>query len=257
MKATNLAIYPSLKDRVVFVTGGGTGIGACIVSELCRQGAKVAFVDVKVAESEKLVENVTREFANQPLFIQNDIRDVEALKLAIEKANQHFGNISVLVNNAGDDDRECLENVTQSSWDNSLAINLRPSFFAAQAVLPQMKQNQSGCIINFGSVCWMLRQGGMSAYSASKAALIGLTRDLARDFGQYGIRVNTLVPGWVMTEKQLSHWIDEPTQAWLKQTQCLKNDLVEQDIANMVMFLAADDSAMISAQTLVVDGGLV
>ncbi|MCU4676108.1 SDR family oxidoreductase [Catenovulum sp. 2E275] len=252
-----LASYPSLKDRVVLVTGGGSGIGETIVSEFCQQGAKVAFVDIKVQESQALVEKLKSKFNNPPLFLYCDIRDIEALKSAIESVKTQLGNISVLVNNAANDNRHSAASLTTQAWDDSIAINLRPSFFAAQAVLPQMIEKGQGSIINFGSVCWMIKQGGMSAYSSCKAAMMGLTRDLAYDFGQHGIRVNTLVPGWVMTQRQLSNWVDESTQKWIRDNQCLKQELDAQDIANMVMFLSADDSAMISAQTLIVDGGLV
>lgn len=252
-----LAIYPSLQGKVVLVTGGGSGIGESIVTEFCRQGAKVAFIDIKQAESQQLVKRLAGQFSQVPLFLPCDIRDIEALKAAIEQVKSELGPISVLVNNAANDTRHTPEKLTPKDWDDSIATNLRPSFFAAQSVLPQMVEQQQGAIINFGSVCWMIKQGGMSAYSACKAAMTGLTRDLANDFGQYGIRVNTLVPGWVMTEKQLSHWVDDNTRQWINDNQCLKQPLGAQDIANMVMFLAADDSAMISAQTLIVDGGLV
>ncbi len=252
-----LAVYPSLQDRVVLVTGGGSGIGEKIVAEFCRQGAKVAFVDIKAEESRALVKRLANEYQNPPLFLQCDIRDIEALKSAIEQVKTELGNISVLVNNAANDNRHSATSLTTEAWDDSIAINLRPSFFAAQAVMPQMQAQGQGSIINFGSVCWMIKQGGMSAYSSCKAAMMGLTRDLAYDFGKHGIRVNTLVPGWVMTQRQLSNWVDESTQKWIRENQCLKEELDAQDIANMVMFLSADDSAMISAQTLIVDGGLV
>lgn len=252
-----LAIYPSLQDKVVLVTGGGSGIGESIVTEFCRQGAKVAFIDIKQTESQQLVERLANQFAYTPLFLPCDIRDIEALKVAIDRIKNELGYINVLVNNAANDNRHTSERLTPDAWDDSIATNLRPSFFAAQAVLPQMIEQQQGSIINFGSVCWMIKQGGMSAYSACKAAMVGLTRDLANDFGQHNIRVNTLVPGWVMTQKQLAHWVDDETRQWISDNQCLKQPLSAQNIANMVMFLSAEDSAMVSAQTFIVDGGLV
>lgn len=254
-----LATYPSLKDKVVLVTGGGSGIGAQIVSAFYRQGAKVVFIDIKTDESNDLVTQLSSSapYFTTPFFIDCDINFVNQFDDILKKIVDAFSGIDILINNAGNDSRQAFSDITEASWDNSLSVNLKSAFFMTQAVVPYLKQNETSSIINFGSVCWMLKQGGMASYSASKAALVGLTRDLAQDLGQYNIRVNTLVPGWVMTEKQLDHHINSETQAWITQNQCIKTDLLTQDIANMAMFLAADDSKMITAQTMVVDGGLV
>jgi NAD(P)-dependent dehydrogenase (short-subunit alcohol dehydrogenase family) len=256
-KASNLANYPSLRDRTVFITGGGTGIGETIVDAFCNQHSKVSFVDIKREESLKLCDRIERETQNRPLFIECDLRDIDALKDAVEQTRQQLGNIAVLINNAANDARIAFKDVTREIWDDQVAVNLRPSFFAAQAVHDQMKELGYGSIINFGSVCWSIKQGQMHAYAASKAAMSGLTRSLARDFGVDNIRVNTLVPGWVMTTRQLANYVNADTKQWINETQCIKRQLEPDDVANLALFLAADDSAMISAETFVVDGGLV
>lgn len=252
-----MAVYPSLRGRTVFITGGGTGIGESMVSAFCAQGSKVGFVDIKVEESLALCGRIARETKNEPMFIECDIRNVASLTDAIEQTRRKLGNISVLVNNAADDRRIRLQEVTEQIWDEQIAVNLRPSFFASVAVFEQMKEVGGGSIINFGSICWNLKQRDMHAYAASKAAMTGLTRSLARDFGSFGVRVNTLVPGWVMTKRQLETYVDKETGKWINEMQCLKKPVTPDDIASMALFLAADDSAMISAETFVVDGGMV
>lgn len=251
------ATYPSLRGRTVFVTGGGTGIGAGIVEAFCAQGSKVVFVDIKEAESRALCERLSAVSETPPLFFYCDLRDIGALREAIEKTRQAFGNISVLINNAADDTRHDFSEVTPEYWDERLAINLRPVFFAAQAVYPQMKEAGGGSIINFGSIGWMTCTGGYAAYTASKAAMHGLSRGLARDFGPAHIRINTLVPGWVMTQRQLDKWVDAEAEKLIDRSQCLPGRVMPGDIANMALFLAADDSAMITAQSFIVDGGWV
>ena len=255
--ARSRATYPSLEGRTVFLTGGGTGIGAGIVEAFCAQGSKVAFVDIKEAESRALCESLKTVSATPPLFFYCDLRDIGALRRAIEEAQQAFGNIIVLINNAADDTRHKPSEVTPEYWNERLAINLTPSFFAAQAVYPQMQAAGGGSIINFGSISWMSCQGGMPGYTASKAAMLGLSRGLARDYGPARIRVNTLVPGWVMTARQLEHWVGEAEEKLIDQSQCLPGRLTPEDIASMALFLAADDSAMITAQSFIVDGGWV
>ena len=248
--------YPSLRGRVAFITGGATGIGASIVEAFCRQGSKVSFIDIQEKPGQALCDRLEAETGVRPLFIPCDLRSIDALRLAIEQTQQALGNIGVLVNNAADDTRTDIKDVTPASWDDQMAINLRPSFFAAQAVYPQMKALGYGSIINFGSICWNMKKGQMQAYASSKAAMSGLTRSLAGDFGCDGIRVNTLVPGWVMTERQLHDYVDEETEKWIVDTQCIKRRLMPEHVADMALFLASDNSAMISAQDFVVDGGL-
>lgn len=252
-----LAIYPGLKGRTVFITGGATGIGAGLVEAFCHQGAKVSFVDIKPVEGTALCDRMELETGIRPLFIECDLRDVSALQRAIEHVRQTLGSIGVLINNAADDSRINIEDVTPERWDEQMAVNLRPSFFAAQAVQKQMRELGFGSIINFGSVCWSMKQGQMQAYAASKAAMAGLTRSLARDLGADSIRVNTLVPGWVMTERQLQEHVDDATERWVNQSQCIKKRLLPEHVAQLALFLASDAAAMISAQNFTVDGGLV
>jgi NAD(P)-dependent dehydrogenase (short-subunit alcohol dehydrogenase family) len=249
------ASYPSLKDRVVFVTGGGSGIGESIVEHFCAQRAKVAFVDIAAEGSQALVARIAAAGHPKPRFIPCDLRDIAALQAAIERVRDELGLIRVLVNNAANDDRHRVEDVKVDYWDDRMAVNLRHQFFAAQAVIPQMKAAGGGSIINFGSVSWMTGEGGYPAYTTAKAAVHGLTRGLARDFGPDKIRVNTVVPGWVMTERQIKLWLDETGERKIAENQCLKEKLYPPDIARMVLFLAADDSRMCTAQNFIVDAG--
>ena len=195
------AVYPSLRDRSVFVTGGGSGIGASIVERFCAQGSKVVFVDIAVECSRELAAAIEAKGDPRPLFIECDLRDIGALRAAIERAAAANGPITVLVNNAAHDERHRFDTVTPEYWDDRMAVNLRHQFFAAQAVHPMMRAAGGGSIINMGSVSWMIGQGGMPGYTAAKSAVMGLTRGLARDFGPDNIRVNSIAPGWIMTER--------------------------------------------------------
>lgn len=251
----NDARYPSLDDRTVFVTGGGSGIGESIVEHFCAQNSRVAFVDIAVEPSRALAERIAARGHARPLFIPCDLRDIEALRAAVARVGRELGPIRALVNNAGNDDRHRVEDVTPAYWDERIATNLRHQFFAAQAVIPQMKAAGGGSIVNFGSISWMNAEGGYPAYTASKAAVHGLTRGLARDFGPDNIRANTVVPGWIMTERQVKLWLDETGERQIRENQCLKRKLYPPDIARMVLFLAADDSENCTAQNFVVDGG--
>ena len=199
------ASYPSLEDRVVFVTGGGSGIGASIVEHLCAQRARVTFVDIQREVSEVLVARVAARGLPAPSFIACDLRDIAALRAAVAEAR--LGPIRVLVNNAAHDERHAIEAVTPEYWDDRFAVNLRHQFFATQAVVPGMAAAGGGSIINFGSTSWLVGQGGMPAYLSAKAAVAGLTRALARDLGPRNIRVNAVVPGWIMTERQIILWL--------------------------------------------------
>ena len=254
---TQYASYPSLEGRVVFVTGGGSGIGASIVEHLCAQRARVAFVDIARAESEALVQRLGERGQPAPCFIPCDVRDVPALRAAIAEARARLGPIRALVNNAARDDRHAIDAVTPEYWDERFAVNLRHQFFAAQAVAPDMAAAGGGSIVNFGSTSWMIGQGGMPAYLSAKAAVAGLTRALARDLGPMGIRVNAIVPGWIMTERQVRLWLTPEGEQELLRRQCLKRKLVPEDIARVVLFFAADDSGACTNQSYVVDGGWV
>lgn len=245
------ASYPSLKGRTVFVSGGGSGIGASIVEHFAAQGAKVGFVDINEAASQEIAGKTGA------LFLKCDIRDVKAYQAAIGEVAGKLGAITVLVNNAAHDERHKLEDVTAEFWDDRIAVNLRHAYFAIQAVAPGMKQAGGGSIVNFSSVSYHTMTANLSVYQAAKAAVIGMTRGLARDLGGDGIRLNSVTPGWIMTQRQLDLWVTpEAREAQLK-AQCLKELLYAPDIARMVLWLASDDSRLVTAQDFVVDGGRV
>lgn len=251
------AIFSSLKGKVVFVTGGGSGIGESIVTHFCQQGAKVTFVDLAEAPSRALCERIAKDGHAKPDFIQCDLRNIEGLRAAIAATAAKHGPIRVLVNNAGNDDRHRSEDVTPDYWDDRMAVNVRHQFFAAQAVRPMMRDAGGGSIVNFGSITWLVGDGDCPGYVTSKAAITGMTRALAREFGPERIRVNCVLPGWVMTERQMKLWLDEAGERQIDERQCLKDRLFPADIARMVLFLAADDSRMCSSQNFIVDGGWV
>jgi NAD(P)-dependent dehydrogenase (short-subunit alcohol dehydrogenase family) len=251
------AVYPSLKERSIFITGGGSGIGASLVEQFCRQGAKVCFVDIAEAASRALVRRMKDMGLPEPHFVDCDLCDIEALRLAVHEAGGRNGPIRVLVNNAGNDDRHTTESVTVDYWDNRMQVNLRHQFFAAQAVRPMMREAGGGSIINFGSITWLVGDPDCPAYVTAKAAVGGLTRALAREFGAENIRVNCVLPGWVMTERQVKLWLDADGERQIAERQCLKQKLYPPDIARMVLFLAADDSRMCTSQNYIVDGGWV
>jgi D-xylose 1-dehydrogenase len=250
------AVYPSLAGKTVIVSGGGSGIGAAIVRAFARQKAKVGFIDIKEDESSALAATLTRDGATVR-FVSADLTDVAALRGAIAELRGALGPITVLVNNAAHDERHKTEDVTPEYWDQRIAVNLKHQFFAAQAVLPDMKAAGGGAIINFGSTSWMIGQGGMAAYTAAKSAVLGLTRSLARDFGGFNIRVNAIAPGWIMTERQLSLWLTPEGEQELMRRQCLKRKLVPDEIANFAVFLASDEASACTNQHYVVDGGWV
>ena len=253
-KALQGAIYPDLEGRSVLVTGGGSGIGAAIVRAFARQRARVGFVDVKRAESEALVAELRAGGATVS-FAEADITDTAALRAAIAGLRSTLGAFAVLVNNAAHDERHRTEDVTPEYWDQRIAVNLKHQFFAAQAVLPDMKAAGGGSIVNFGSTSWMAGQGGMAAYTAAKSAVLGLTRSLARDYGPHGIRVNAIAPGWIMTERQVALWLTPEGEAELMRRQCLKRKLVPDEVARFTVFLASEEASACTAQHYVVDGG--
>ena len=250
------AIYTDLQDSVVLVTGGGSGIGEAIVREFARQKAKVAFIDVAIGPSRAL----SRELADAgaPVHFEPcDLTDIPALQRAIGAIRARLGPIQVLINNAANDERHPTETVTEAIWDSRIAVNLKHQFFCAQAVLPDMKSAGAGAIVNLGSVSWMIGQGSMAAYTASKSGVIGLTRSLARDYGQFGIRVNAVAPGWIMTQRQLVKWLTPESEAQLMERQCLKRRLEPVEVARFIVFLASDEASACTNQHYVVDGGWV
>jgi NAD(P)-dependent dehydrogenase (short-subunit alcohol dehydrogenase family) len=251
----SFASYPSLKGRTVFVSGGGSGIGASIVEHFAEQGAKVGFVDIDEAASTALVKKIGAAGPPVPLFLKADVRDVESYQAAIAEVAGRLGPVTVLVNNAARDDRHDLKDVTPGFWDERIAVNLRHQYFAIQAVAPGMKAAGGGSIVNFSSVSYHTMTPRLSVYEAAKAAVIGMTRGLARDLGPDGIRLNAITPGWIMTQRQIDLWLTPEAEADLMKAQCLKEKVYPPDIARMALFLAADDSRLITAQNFVVDGG--
>ena len=249
------AVYPSLRGRVVFITGGASGIGAAHVTHFAEQGAKVAFVDIADEAGHALAAGIAAAGHPEPFYQHCDLRDIPALQRAIQAVAAKLGPITVLVNNAANDQRHKWEDVTVDYWDERLATNLRHQFFALQAVAPMMRDAGGGSIVNFGSISWHTNHGEMPAYTTAKAAVEGLTKGMARDLGSFGIRVNTVIPGWVMTQRQIDLWLTPDAEAALLKAQCLKEKVYPADLSRMVLWLASDDSRMCTAQMWVVDGG--
>ncbi|WP_417310722.1 SDR family NAD(P)-dependent oxidoreductase [Devosia sp.] len=251
---SEFASYPSLKDMPVVISGGASGIGEGIVRAFAAQGSKVGFVDIADEAGQEL-EAELREAGHTVRFTRCDITEIAAYQSAIRDFEAKHGAALALVNNAANDQRHSWDELTPESWDARIAVNLKQAFFAAQAVIPGMITAKKGSIINFGSISWMIMVPNLSAYTASKAAMHGMSRSLAKEIGQHGIRVNTLVPGWIMTERQLTKWVDAAAEKLIAESQAMAGRLYPDDIARMALFLAADDSKMISAQDFVVDGG--
>lgn len=253
---TRHAIYPDLEDRAVVVTGGASGIGAAIVAAFAQQKARVGFLDIAVergeAETRRLVGAGARVH-----FEPVDLTDIEAMRAGIDAVRNVFGPITVLINNAANDERHRSEDMTPAIWDERLAVNLRHQFFAAQAVIPDMIAQGGGAIVNFGSVSWMAGEGGMVAYTTAKSAVIGLTRSLARDYGAHEIRVNAIAPGWILTERQKARWVTPEAERKLMEEQCLKRWLTPEEIARFTLFLASSEASAATGQHYVVDGGWV
>lgn len=249
-------IYPDLRGRTVLISGGATGIGEALVKAFARQGAKTAFVDID-EESGRALEKSLQAEGLESYFNFCDITDVDAYSAVIETVAEQLGPITVLLNNAANDVRHTLDTLSSEQFDKLLGVNIKHALFAAKTVAPMMKRAGGGSIINFGSVGWMMATGGYPVYALSKAATHGMTRGLARDLGGDGIRVNTLVPGWVMTEKQLKLWVDDEAKAQIKKSQCMLGPVLPEHIASMALFLGSNESAMCSAQNFIVDGGWV
>ncbi len=252
-----LAKYGSLQGKRVFITGGGSGIGESLVAEFAAQGALVAFVDIAVDASEALCRRLAEAGWTAPLFRYCDITDIASLQAVMAELAGTLGDFDILVNNAANDQRHQAQDVTLEYWNERIAINQRPMFFTCQAVFEGMKRRGGGSIINVSSISWHMKSGGYPVYATTKAAVVGLTRGLARDFGAHNIRVNTVTPGWVMTQRQIDLWVDDAAEVEIKKSQCLPSKLMPQDIAAMVLFLASDDGAMCSSQEFIVDAGWV
>tara|TARA_B100001057_G_scaffold474527_1_gene540215 strand:- start:1889 stop:2662 length:774 start_codon:yes stop_codon:yes gene_type:complete len=251
------AIYPSLKDKIVFVTGGGGGIGASIVEAFCEQGSKVFFVDIDVSESQKLVKSIGNRGLIKPYFYECDLRNINKLEDIIKLIIKKNGTINCLVNNAAHDERHNIDDVTDEYFDDRIAVNLKHQFFTIKSIYKSMEKSGGGTIVNMGSVSWMIGQGGMPIYLSCKSAIVGLTRSMARDLGPKNIRVNSVLPGWIMTERQKKLWLTPEGEQELLKQQCLKRKLLPHEIAKVVLFFSSDDSGICTNQNFVADGGWV
>ncbi|MBP1846714.1 NAD(P)-dependent dehydrogenase (short-subunit alcohol dehydrogenase family) [Rhizobium petrolearium] len=247
--------HPDLADSGVLVTGGGSGIGAALVEGFAAQGARVAFIDIADDVSRNLAARLTEKSRHPVLYVKADLRNIEEAKAAANEAARRLGSMSVLVNNAGWDDRHELEAVTEEYWDNSQAINLKQMFFVSQAAVPHLRKAGGGAIVNFSSIAYLLNMGEMPAYTTAKAGIIGLTKSLAGKLGPENIRVNAILPGMIVTERQKELWLKEENIAAMVARQCLKRVLVAEDLVGPCLFLASTASAAMTAQTIVIDGG--
>ena len=247
--------YYDLENKRIFITGGGSGIGASIVEHFCEQNSEVYFIDINEEASNKLVSECKNKKLAIPNFIKCDLLNIKELQNTISKIISEKGPIEILINNAANDERHKIEDVTEEFWNNRMNINLRHYFFTVQSVREAMIKNNSGAIVNIGSASWMIGQGGMAAYTAAKTGVVGLTRSFARDLGEYNIRVNSVVPGWTITERQLEKWLTPESEADMMKKQCIKRRLMPSDISKAVLFFSSDQSSGCTNQSYVVDNG--
>jgi NAD(P)-dependent dehydrogenase (short-subunit alcohol dehydrogenase family) len=251
------AVYPSLRDQLVLVTGGATGIGASLVEHFAFQGSQVVFLDIDHQSAEQLVARLSSKCAHAPAFLPCDLTDIAELRRAIAEIEARHGTLRVLVNNAGNDARHSIDEVTPEYWDRAIAVNLRHQYFASQAVIPAMKKAGEGSIINMSSISWIIPSTGLPVYVTTKAAIVGLTRTLAHELGRHNIRVNCVLPGAIQTERQKQLWFTEEYKAEILRNQALKKLILPEEVARLVLFLASDDSSAITSQAYVVDAGWV
>jgi NAD(P)-dependent dehydrogenase (short-subunit alcohol dehydrogenase family) len=251
------ARYPSLHDALVLITGGASGIGAAMVEHFALQRARVVFVDTADESATRLIESVCARTTNPPVFLHCDLTEIASVRSAVSEIEAQFGAVRVLINNAANDDRHKFADVTPEYWDERMHVNLRHQFFATQAVARGMTSAGGGSIINMSSIAWIIPSTGLPAYVTAKAGIVGLTRTLARELGGANIRVNSVSPGAIMTERQRRLWITPDYLAEIMQRQSLKRELIPEDVARLVLFLASDDSSSITGQNFVIDGGWV
>lgn len=252
-----MSSYPSLRDRVAVVTGGASGIGESIVKALARQGARVVFLDIQDEAAKLLIQKIEAAGHPVPMYLHCDLTDIASIKMSFDEILKQLSTVDVLVNNAGNDSRHSIEEVTSDYWDRAMALNLKHQFFAAQSVLPSMKKAKRGSIINMSSIAWAIPSTGLPVYVTAKAAIVGLTRTLAHELGVHNIRVNCVMPGAIQTERQEQLWLTEAYKAEILSRQALKRMIVPEEVANLVLFLASDDSSGITNQSFVTDGGWV
>ncbi len=255
--ASNFATYPSLKDKAVIVTGGASGIGEAIVRGFMQQESRVFFLDVQDEAAQVLQRSLAARGLPVPVYLHCDLADVEALRRAVSGIVATCGSVDVLVNNAGNDARHTIEEVTPESWDASMAVNLKQQFFMAQAVAPAMRSAKQGSIINMSSISWMIPSTGLPVYVTAKAAIVGMTRTLAHELGADNVRVNCVLPGAILTERQQRLWMTPEYTAEVMASQAIKRHILPDEVARLVLFLASDDSSAITNQSYVIDGGWV
>jgi len=248
--------YSDLKNKKVFITGGGSGIGASIVEHFCEQNSDVYFVDINIKDSNKLINKLKKKKFRLPKFIECDLLDVAKLQNVIRNIITAKGPINVLVNNAANDQRHKTEDVDEKYWENRIGVNLKHCFFAAQAVVEGMKKLKNGSIVNLGSVSWILGEGDKVIYETAKSAVVGLTRSFAQEFGTFNIRCNSVVPGSIATERQIKHWLTPKYKKLILEKQALKRQLKPEDVARLVLFLASDQSSGCTKQDFIVDAGI-
>lgn len=253
----SFAQYPSLRDIVVVITGGASGIGAAMVEQFAMQASRVAFLDLAENDAKALIAKISPNAATPPIFVKCDLTDTEELRASIRQIEAQLGAVRVLVNNAANDDRHKFAEVTPEYWDERMNVNLRHHFFAIQAVAPGMTRAGGGSIINMSSISWIIPSTGLPAYITAKAGIVGLTRTLSRELGGANIRVNSVSPGAIMTERQRRLWMTPDYLAEIMRNQALKRELLPDDVARLVLFLASDDSSGITGQNFVIDGGWV
>ena len=250
------AIYSDLKNKRVFITGGGSGIGASIVEHFCEQDSEVYFVDINVKESKKLITKINKKKFKTPTFTECNLLDIKKLQKIIKKIVLTKGTIHSLINNAANDERHTTQDVDEKYYENRMAINLKHYFFAAQEVVKGMKKIQSGSIVNLSSVSWVLGEGDKVIYETAKSAVIGLTRSFAQEYGKYNIRTNSVVPGSIATERQIKYWLTPKYKKQILEKQALKRQLKPEDVAKLVLFLSSDQSSGCTKQSFVVDAGI-
>ena len=248
--------YFDLKNKRVFITGGGSGIGASIVEHFCEQECEVYFVDINIKESKKLISNLKKKKIKIPHFIKCNLLNIKKLQGIIKKIIKSKGPIDILINNAANDDRHSTNQVDEKYWNNRMDVNLKHFFFTIKSVLNGMIKNKSGSIVNLSSVSWMMGEGDKVAYETAKSAVIGLTRSFAREFGKYNIRCNSVTPGSIATERQIKHWLTPKYKKLILDKQCLKRQLKPSHVANLVLYLSSDVSSGCTKQNFIVDAGI-
>ena len=248
--------YSDLKSKRIFITGGGSGIGASIVEHFCEQGSEVYFVDINLIETKKLLKKIKKNKFRSPTFLECNLLDIKKLEKIIKKIISTKGVINVLINNAANDDRHTTDQVDEKYWQNRMDINLKHYFFAAKAVIKGMKKIKAGSIVNLSSVSWMLGEGDKVVYETAKSAVVGLTRSFAKEYGKYNIRTNSVVPGSIVTERQIKRWLTPKYKKLILESQALKRQLKPNDVAQLVLFLASDQSSGCTKQSFIVDGGI-